>query len=70
MRSVPKLIPGVHHKLPGDAQDRVKNIYKHAEEHREQINLYITGEEGVEPEPMRRIPHSPNRPKDRRRTTR
>jgi succinate dehydrogenase / fumarate reductase, iron-sulfur subunit len=51
MRSIPKLIPGVHHKLPGDAQDRVKNIYKHAEEHREQINLYITGEDELEPEP-------------------
>jgi succinate dehydrogenase / fumarate reductase iron-sulfur subunit len=51
MRSLPKLIPGVHPKLPDDAQDRVKNIYKHAEEHREEINLYITGEEGADPEP-------------------
>ena len=34
MRSLPKLIPGVHPKLPGDAQDHVKRIYAHAEEHR------------------------------------
>src|SRR5690349_14189398 len=40
MRSVPKLVPGVHPKLPDDAQERVKNSYKHAEEHREEINLY------------------------------
>ncbi len=41
----PKLIPGVHHKLPGGAQDEVKAIYKHAEEHGEEFNLYIKGEE-------------------------
>jgi succinate dehydrogenase / fumarate reductase iron-sulfur subunit len=46
MRSLPKLIPGVHHKLPGGAQDEVKAIYKHAEEHSEEFNLYIKGEEG------------------------
>jgi succinate dehydrogenase / fumarate reductase, iron-sulfur subunit len=46
MRSLPKLIPGVHHKLPGGAQDEVKAIYKHAEEHNEEFNLYIKGEEG------------------------
>ena len=51
MRSLPKLIPGVHHKLPGGAQDDVKAIYKHAEEHNEEFNLYIKGEEDVEPEP-------------------
>ena len=51
MRSLPKLIPGVHHKLPGDAQEHVKRIYEHAEDHRTEINLYITGEEDVEPEP-------------------
>jgi succinate dehydrogenase / fumarate reductase iron-sulfur subunit len=45
MRSLRKLIPGVHAKLPGDAQEHVKRIYSHAEEHREQINLYILGEE-------------------------
>ncbi|MEX2108411.1 MAG: succinate dehydrogenase/fumarate reductase iron-sulfur subunit [Solirubrobacterales bacterium] len=37
-----------HHKLPGGAQDEVKAIYKHAEEHREEFNLYIKGEEGDE----------------------
>src|SRR5882757_6515369 len=46
MRSLPKLLPGVHHKLPGTAQDEVKAIYKHAEEHNEEFNLYIKGEEG------------------------
>src|SRR5918996_1103371 len=51
MRSLPKLIPGVHKKLPGDAQDHVKRIYEHAEEHGTEINLYIMGEEDVEPEP-------------------
>jgi succinate dehydrogenase / fumarate reductase iron-sulfur subunit len=50
-RSLPKLIPGVHPKLPDGAQDEVKAIYAHAEEHREELNLYITGEEDVEPEP-------------------
>jgi hypothetical protein len=51
MRSLPKLIPGVHHKLPGDAQDQVKRLYSHAEEHHTELNLYIVGEEDVEPEP-------------------
>ncbi len=51
MRSVPKLIPGVHPKLPDGAQDEVKAIYKHAEAHREEFNIYITGEDDVEPEP-------------------
>jgi succinate dehydrogenase / fumarate reductase, iron-sulfur subunit len=46
MRSLQKLIPGVHHKLPGGAQDEVKAIYRHAEEHKEEFNLYIKGEEG------------------------
>jgi succinate dehydrogenase / fumarate reductase iron-sulfur subunit len=45
MRSLPKLIPGVHPKLPGGAQDEVKAIYAHAEEHNEELNLYIRGEE-------------------------
>jgi succinate dehydrogenase / fumarate reductase, iron-sulfur subunit len=45
MRSLPKLIPGVHHKLPGDAQNHVKRIYAHAEEHQVELNLYIRGEE-------------------------
>jgi succinate dehydrogenase / fumarate reductase iron-sulfur subunit len=46
MRSLPKLIPGVHHKLPGGAQDEVEAIYEHAEAHHEEFNLYIKGEEG------------------------
>ncbi|MEK6250907.1 MAG: succinate dehydrogenase/fumarate reductase iron-sulfur subunit [Actinomycetota bacterium] len=59
MRSLPKLIPGVHAKLPAGAQDEVEQIYEHAEQHREELNLYIKGEEpdeeapeaAVEPEP-------------------
>jgi succinate dehydrogenase / fumarate reductase, iron-sulfur subunit len=59
MRSLSKLIPGVHPKLPADAQESVEGIYAHAEEHREELNLYIRGEEpdeqapeeAVEPEP-------------------
>jgi succinate dehydrogenase iron-sulfur subunit len=46
MRSLPKLIPGIHPKLPDGAQDEVKAIYEHAEEHREEFNIYIKGEEG------------------------
>jgi len=62
MRSLPKLIPGVHPKLPGGAQDEVKTIYAHAQEHREEFNLYIKGEdgdeetavaEGLEPDPQK-----------------
>jgi succinate dehydrogenase / fumarate reductase, iron-sulfur subunit len=45
MRSLKKLIPGVHAKLPGDSQAHVKRLYEHAEEHREQINLYVIGED-------------------------
>jgi succinate dehydrogenase / fumarate reductase iron-sulfur subunit len=45
-RSLSKLIPGIHPKLPGGAQDDVQTIYKHAEEHHEEFNIYITGEEG------------------------
>jgi succinate dehydrogenase iron-sulfur subunit len=45
MRSLPKLIPGVHSKLPGDAQQHVQRIYAHAEEHQVELNLYIRGEE-------------------------
>jgi succinate dehydrogenase / fumarate reductase iron-sulfur subunit len=51
MRSLRKLIPGIHPKLPGDAQSHVKRIHSHAEEHREQFNLYIAGEEEPSPEP-------------------
>jgi succinate dehydrogenase / fumarate reductase iron-sulfur subunit len=43
MRSLRKLIPGVHPKLPDDAQEHVRRIYAHAEEHREELNLYVTG---------------------------
>ena len=58
-RSLSKLIPGIHPKLPDGAQDEVKAIYKHAEEHREEFNIYIKGDEpdeegpeaAVEPEP-------------------
>jgi succinate dehydrogenase / fumarate reductase, iron-sulfur subunit len=57
MRSLAKLIPGIHPKLPDGAQDQVQRIYEHAEEHRTQLNLYITGyddespAEAIEPEP-------------------
>src|SRR3954470_17108764 len=43
MRSLKKLIPGVHPKLPDGAQDEVKAIYEHAEDHHVEINLYIQG---------------------------
>src|SRR5919109_1798476 len=43
MRSLRKLIPGAHKKLPGDAQKQVRRLYSHAEEHREELNLYIKG---------------------------
>src|SRR5690349_13991933 len=49
-RSLSKLIPGIHPKLPGGAQEEVKAIYRHAEEHREEFNLYNKGEEGDEAE--------------------
>jgi len=44
-------IPGTHHKLPGNAMDEVKAIYAHAEEHNEELNLYIRGEEGDDAQP-------------------
>src|SRR4051794_20852381 len=50
MRSLKKLIPGVHPKLPDGAQDEVEAIYEHAEDHSVEINLYIQGEEAVEPD--------------------
>jgi succinate dehydrogenase / fumarate reductase iron-sulfur subunit len=49
MRSIPKLIPGVHDKLPGDSQDHVKRIYERAEESKIELNLYII-DEGAEDE--------------------
>jgi hypothetical protein len=58
MRSLPKLIPGVHPKLPGDAQAQVKRAFEHAEEHRTELNLYIVGEEAEEPEPDEMAPEA------------
>jgi succinate dehydrogenase / fumarate reductase iron-sulfur subunit len=53
-------IPGAHHKLPGDAMKDVKAIYAHAEEHNEEFNLYIKGDEGelaeIEAEEARQEP--------------
>jgi succinate dehydrogenase / fumarate reductase iron-sulfur subunit len=46
MRSLPKLIPGVHHKLSGDGQEHVERIYEKAEESAIELNLYIIGEGG------------------------
>ncbi len=48
-----KFIPGLHPKLPGNAMEEVQAIYKHAEDHREEFNIYIKGEDEdfVEPEP-------------------
>jgi succinate dehydrogenase / fumarate reductase, iron-sulfur subunit len=55
MRSLPKLIPGVHPKLPGDAQNHVKRIYAHTEDHGVELNLYIRGEEVDETAPEAEI---------------
>ena len=44
MRSLKKLIPGIHHKLPGDSMDHLERIYEHTEEHREELNLYFIDE--------------------------
>jgi succinate dehydrogenase / fumarate reductase iron-sulfur subunit len=55
MRSLPKLIPGIHPKLPDGAQDHVKRIYAHAEEHEVELNLYIRGEEPDETAPEAEI---------------
>jgi succinate dehydrogenase / fumarate reductase iron-sulfur subunit len=51
MRSLSKLIPGVHPKLPGDAQRHVQRIYAHTEDHQVELNLYIRGEEVDETAP-------------------
>lgn len=51
MRSLAKLIPGIHKKLPDEAQGHVKRVYSHAEEHRSELNLYITREEEPTTEP-------------------
>jgi succinate dehydrogenase / fumarate reductase iron-sulfur subunit len=50
MRSLSKLIPGVHPKLPGDSQDHVEKIYERAEESKWQLNLYITGTDEDNPD--------------------
>jgi succinate dehydrogenase / fumarate reductase iron-sulfur subunit len=55
MRSLPKLIPGIHPKLPDGAQDHVKRIYAHAEDHEIELNLYIRGEEPDETAPEAEI---------------
>jgi succinate dehydrogenase / fumarate reductase, iron-sulfur subunit len=60
MRSLPKLIPGVHKKLPGGAQDDVERIYAHAEDHHEELNLYIRGEEPDEEVPEERVEPEPD----------
>jgi succinate dehydrogenase / fumarate reductase, iron-sulfur subunit len=60
MRSLRKLVPGVHEKLPGDAQDHVERIYSHAEEHREELNLYIKGEEAEEEAPEAEVEPEPD----------
>ncbi|MFL5898583.1 MAG: succinate dehydrogenase/fumarate reductase iron-sulfur subunit [Solirubrobacterales bacterium] len=44
-------IPGLHHGLPRDEMTDVKSIYEHAEEHNEELNLYIRGEEGDDAQP-------------------
>jgi succinate dehydrogenase / fumarate reductase, iron-sulfur subunit len=60
MRSLQKLIPGVHHKLPGDSQGHVKRIYAHTEGHHVELNLYIRGEEGDEAAPEADIEPEPD----------
>ena len=45
MRSLPKLIPGIHEKLPEADQNHVQDIFERAEESRIELNLYIKGEE-------------------------
>ena len=65
MHSLAKLIPGVHKKLPGDAQKNVQRIYAHAEEHGEELNLYIRGEEAEEDVPEERVEPEPDEEVDR-----
>ena len=45
MRSLPKLIPGVHPSSRATPRTTCKRIYAHAEDHRVELNLYIRGEE-------------------------
>jgi succinate dehydrogenase / fumarate reductase iron-sulfur subunit len=65
MRSLSKLIPGVHPKLPSDAQESVKGIYAHAEDHREELNLYIRGEEPEQEVPAEAVEPEPDEAADR-----
>src|SRR4051794_15547234 len=44
-------IPGLHHGLLKDSMNDVRSVYKHAEEHSEELNLYIRGEEGDDAQP-------------------
>lgn len=44
-------IPGLHHGLPKDSMNDVRSIYAHSEEHSEELNLYIRGEEGDDAQP-------------------
>ena len=67
MRSLPKLIPGVHAKLPGDAQNHVERIYAHTEDHKVELNLYIRGEEGEEAGPASPSRTRSTRPRRRHR---
>jgi succinate dehydrogenase / fumarate reductase iron-sulfur subunit len=60
MRSLPKLIPGIHPKLPGDAQDHVRRIYAHAEDHEVELNLYIRGEEADQDAPEAEVQPEPD----------
>jgi succinate dehydrogenase / fumarate reductase, iron-sulfur subunit len=60
MRSLPKLIPGVHPKLPGDAQSHVKRIYAHTKDHQVELNLYIRGEETDQEAPEARVEPEPD----------
>src|ERR687897_292287 len=65
MRSLSNLIPGVHKKLPGDAQKNVQRIYAHAEEHGEELNLYIRGEEAEEDVPEEKVEPEPDEEAER-----
>jgi succinate dehydrogenase / fumarate reductase iron-sulfur subunit len=60
MRSLPKVIPGVHPKLPGDAQSHVKRIYEHTEDHGIELNLYIRGEEADQEAPEAEVGPEPD----------
>jgi succinate dehydrogenase / fumarate reductase iron-sulfur subunit len=60
MRSLAKLIPGIHPKLPDGAQDEVKEIYDHAEGHHQELNLYIKGEESDEEAPEAEVGPEPD----------